>query len=523
MPLLRTPSRPLTGLLLGLTLAGFCVPNAPAQQKDKPQNQTPAKLNADPGILDSTKFDPHRPLAQELEASVPDGFTLIAVGDCITSRPLSQLRAKDAAFADVLALLASGDVTYGNMETSILDMREFSGYPYPGPEDMSLVADPGVAADMKAMGFDLVSRANNHALDWGMEGMRETNRWLNQAGIVWAGVGENQGLARAAQYFNGKQGRIAIVSMASTFRPGSDALPARDGAPGRPGVNALTVKRTIVVPAPAMQQLVALEHTLYPNFHETLKPEDAVNGVPKKLALLGTKFELGDAFTYRYEMDPEDLQGILRAIRQGKQNSDFLIATIHSHEPATSVAPEPPNDFEDKPAPFLRDLAHAAVDSGADAFFVTGIHHLGPIEVYKGKPIVYGLGNFFWSDIQEPVSADQYQAGRTMLAEALQHPERATDADLLNLENKGSFAGDPPFEAMIVKSVFDKGKLAELRIYPLDLGYGRKLSESGIPRPASPEKASKILQRLQTLSTPYGTKIQTQTVEGKPVGIIRAN
>jgi len=80
MPLLRTPSRPLTGLFLGLILAWFCVPNAPAQQKDKPQNQTPAKPNADPGILDSTKFDPHRPLAQELEASVPDGFTLIAVG-----------------------------------------------------------------------------------------------------------------------------------------------------------------------------------------------------------------------------------------------------------------------------------------------------------------------------------------------------------------------------------------------------------------------------------------------------------
>jgi poly-gamma-glutamate capsule biosynthesis protein CapA/YwtB (metallophosphatase superfamily) len=518
MSVFRMSCPPNTVFLVALLfVAGFPLP-ATAQQNDT------TKPTADPGILDQSKFDPRRPPGQELLPSVPDGFTLIAVGDCITSRPISQLQVKDTGFAEVLSILHAGDTTYGNMETSILDMRAFQGFPYPGPEDMSLVADPGVAADMKAMGFDLVSRANNHALDWGVEGMRETSRWLNQAGLVYAGVGETQGLARSAGYFNGNKGRIAIVSMASTFPPTSAALQARNAAPGRPGVNALSVKRTTVVPAVAMKKLLTLEHTLYPTLHEDLKPEDMVNAVPKKLSLFGTKFELGDTFTYRYEMDQEDLQGILWAIRQGKQNSDFLIATIHSHEPATSATPEPPNDFEDAPAPFLRELAEAAIDSGADAFFVTGIHHLGPIEVYKGKPILYGLGNFFWSDIQEPVSADQYQISRATLEQAFRHPERATDADLLNLENKQSFAGDPPFESMIVKSVFEKGKLAEIRLYPLDLGYGRKLTESGIPRPASPEKGSKILQRLRTLSAPYGTKIQIQTaVDGKPVGVIRAD
>jgi poly-gamma-glutamate capsule biosynthesis protein CapA/YwtB (metallophosphatase superfamily) len=519
MPLLPMPPRQLTWLL-----ALMCALPVAAQQQDKQQVEETAKPRADPGVLDSSKFDPHRPLTQELEASVPDGFTLVAVGDCITSRPLSQLKAKDTAFADVLSILSSGDVTYGNMETSILDMRDFHGYTYPGPDDVGLVADPGVAADMKAMGFDVVSRANNHALDWGVEGMRETSQWLNEAGIAWAGVGETQGLARAAQYFNGKKGRIALVSMASTFRPTSDALPAHNAAPARPGVNALAVKRTIVIPADAMRQLVTLEHTLYPAAREQPKPEDLINGIPKKLSVFGTKFELGDSFTYRYQMDLEQLHGILRAIRQGKQNSDFLIATIHSHEPATSVAPDPLNDFADSPAPFLRELAEAAIDSGADAFFVTGIHHLGPIQIYKGKPILYGLANFFWSDIQEPMPADQYQIAQSTLKEAFQHPEKATDADLVNLQNAQAFAGDPPFESMLVKSVFEKGKLAELRVYPIDLGYGKKLTESGIPRTASPEKAQKILQRLQTLSAPYGTKIQIQTLQGgMQVGIIRGN
>src|SRR3974390_372360 len=171
------------------------------------QDKTPVpKETADPGILDSSKFDPHRPLAQELQPSVPDGFTVVAVGDCITSRPLSQLSAKDPEFAQAISLLRSGDVTYGNMETSILDLREFHGYPYAGPDDVTLIAAPAVASDLKSMGFRIVSRANNHALDWGVNGMRETSRWLNEAGIAYAGVGETQGLARAAQYFNGAKG-----------------------------------------------------------------------------------------------------------------------------------------------------------------------------------------------------------------------------------------------------------------------------------------------------------------------------
>jgi poly-gamma-glutamate synthesis protein (capsule biosynthesis protein) len=270
-----------------------------------------------------------------------------------------------------------------------------------------------------------------------------------------------------------------------------------------------------------MKQLVAMEQKLYPNVPPSLKPDEMVNGLPKKLSLFGAKFELGDRFTYRYEMNSEDLQAILRAIRQGKQNADFLIATIHSHEPAASTAPEPPNDFADTPAPFVRELAQAAIDDGADAFFVTGIHHVGPIEIYKGKPILYGLGNFFWSDIQEPMPADQYESMRTMLQDAFQHPERATDADLVNLQNASAFAGDPPFETMIVKATFDKGKLSQLKIYPIDLGYGKKLSESGIPRMASAETAQKILQRLQQLSAAYGTKIQIQTETGRgPVGVV---
>jgi poly-gamma-glutamate capsule biosynthesis protein CapA/YwtB (metallophosphatase superfamily) len=51
-----------------------------------------------------------------------------------------------------------------------------------------------------------------------------------------------------------------------------------------------------------------------------------------------------------------------------------------------------------------------------------------PIEIYKGRPIFYSLANFFWSDIQEPLSADLYEQSQDLLAAALADPGRATEA-----------------------------------------------------------------------------------------------
>lgn len=78
------------------------------------------------------------------------------------------------------------DVTFCNMETLILEARSSKGCPQAecGCYNVSL---PEVASVSKTMGFNLVGRANNHALDWDVEGMRETSRALDIAGIVHAG------------------------------------------------------------------------------------------------------------------------------------------------------------------------------------------------------------------------------------------------------------------------------------------------------------------------------------------------
>jgi hypothetical protein len=235
-------------------------------------------------------FDPKRPLAAELEASVPDGFALAAVGDCIISRPLSQKRSRDAAFDGAVEILSGADATFGNLETSILDVRTFEGHPDTGEDDWGLTSVPAVAEDLAAMGFDLLGRANNHALDWGIAGMRETSRWLDAAGLVHAGVGENRGLARAPRYFESEQGRIALVSMASSYNASTAATPAHGSTSGRPGLNALRVERFTIVPPETMRALAGIDRSMR---EARGKTSEAKDDPPAELTLLETEFRLG--------------------------------------------------------------------------------------------------------------------------------------------------------------------------------------------------------------------------------------
>jgi len=75
---------------------------------------------------------------------VLDGFTLAAVGDCIISRPLSHYAAREPKFAESLNILKSADATYGNLETSLIDIRTFKGFPYTGVDDVPLLSEPGL-------------------------------------------------------------------------------------------------------------------------------------------------------------------------------------------------------------------------------------------------------------------------------------------------------------------------------------------------------------------------------------------
>lgn len=463
-------------------------------------------------------------------------FSLVTVGDLILDRPVAGLAHQGTfpswrAFADTLELLHGGDMTYGNLETTILNVRGFKGAPYSWDGDWTLSSEPAVAADLKAMGITLVSRANNHALDWGLEGMRETDRWVARAGLVAAGSGENLSEASSAAFVRTPAGEVALVSMASTFRPTTSALPVSAQAPyGRPGIDGLRSSASAVLDAASYEQVQRIACSF-----GDVRPCPAT----ASLDLFGTTARAAAAgeapFTYDYRVSRADVERIAAAVAAAKtEGARFVIVAIHAHEALTDEAP--PKSWQD-PAAFLRPLAHRMIDAGADAFVVTGIHHVAGIEIYGGKPIFYGIGNFFFSDIQEPLPADLYGsiANRAyglsnpdLLTRSFEHPGRITDADLTNIMNAaGPFAlKDAPaaqnrtFQSFVARSEFDRhGRIREIRLYPIDLGYGEKLTQSGIPRRAGDEVAGMVLDRIIALSQDRGVAIAKVRDGNRLIGV----
>lgn len=441
--------------------------------------------------------------------NIADGFTLVAVGDLIVTRPLT--KTQDADFGAVLKVLREADVTFGNMETNILDIRAFTGAPqaeYGGAYHVSL---PELGPDLRRMGFNLLRYANNHSLDWGVEGMRATCSVLDRNEIIYAGVGENLAQAGAARFLETARGRVALVSFASSFTPLSRACDAAGEAPGRPGLNGLRLTRSVVVPPEMLQSLRQLRDAL-PDSKPGGQPTPAAvsgttetqpdrNGDDRKstdIIVAGVRYKLGLQPGYNFEPDSRDVAEITRNVRRGKQFSDFLVVTNHGHQPG-NWSQEPP-DYE-------QALARMLIDAGADAYIVHGPHQLRGIELYKGRPIFYSIGNFVMDDLRTPVGADMFSVHR-------KDPRSDTDAEVTVAEMKAGFSDPVYYESIITVSRFEKNKLAQLRLYPIELGFAKRFANRGVPRLAAGSQAKAILERLQNLSQAFGTTIAIENNVG---------
>ncbi|RVP45354.1 CapA family protein [Sinorhizobium medicae] len=422
-----------------------------------------------------------------LETNVTHGFTLVAVGDLIVTRPLT--KGHHPGFSEIVEILRNADVTFGNMETNILDIRSFTGSPQAEHGGAYHVSLPDLAPDLKSMGFNMVSYANNHTFEWGVEGMRETCRALDQNGIVYAGVGENLAQASAARFLETPGGRVALVSCASTFTPMSRACDPAGAAPGRPGLNPLRVEEYIVVP-PAMFESLRQVRDALPNY-------GSGQSDPNRLGLAGATYKIGDQPGYSYLPNPADVADILRNTRQGKQFADFCIVTNHGHEPG---------NWSQQPPDYVQSFARQTIDAGADAYIVHGPHQLRGIEIYRGRPIFYSVGNFIMDDLRTPVGADMFTAyGKD--------PRTDTDAEVTLAEMAQGYESDAGFtdpifyESVVAVNRFEDNRLAELRLYPIELGHSERFANRGVPRLARGQQGRAILQRIQDLSEVYGTEI----------------
>ena len=316
--------------------------------------------------------------------SGPDAgdFTIALTGDSIITRRLSVY--KEAAFTKLIELIRGADVAFTNLEMLFHDYEPYamnqSGGTY-------MRAEPALAQELAWAGFDLVSRANNHTGDYGVDGMRLTTKYVAAAGLVQAGVGESLTEAREPQFLETSKARVALISVASTFPDHSRAGKSRGDIRGRPGLNPLRFETTYVTTPEGLEKL---RTALTEAGHGAGRGgRGAAPGGALSLNVFGTRVIVGDAPGVRTEPRKEDLDEIAAAVRSAAKQADYTIVTIHAHEGDRNRL---------VPAQFLVTFARAMVDAGADVFVGHGPHVLRGIEIYKGKPILYSLGDFIFQN-----------------------------------------------------------------------------------------------------------------------------
>ena len=137
-----------------------------------------------------------------------------------------------------------------------------------------------------------------------------------------------------------------------------------------------------------------------------------------------------------------------------------------------------------------------------DMYIGHGNHTMQGIEIYKGRPIYYNLGNF---------SVHRFGADDSGTTGTMTSIERG--------ETGNQWLQQPSNQrAYVTTNTYQDGVLQEIRIYPVDLGGDRRpWSRTNVPMTPSPEVAREILTQVQEYSRPFGTKI---SIEGG-VGVIR--
>jgi poly-gamma-glutamate synthesis protein (capsule biosynthesis protein) len=271
-----------------------------------------------------------------------DNVVLLGVGDIavMTYSPkwenlIRSIRGKESIFAKVSDMLNKADVAFCQLEIPLTDKSPFS-LPQARRADY---ARTETAYELKRAGFDVVSFASNHCMDWGLETFFDTINALEKAGLKVVGVGKNLEEARKPVFVESKGVKIAFLAYNSILPMGYWAT---DSRPGCAPLRAFTLYEQI-------------EHD---------QP-----GTPCRI----------HTFPHR-----QDLQAMISDIKNAKSKADIVILSLHW---GIHFIPAVLADYQ-------RDVAYAAIDAGADLILGHHPHILKPIEVYRDKVIFYSLCNF---------------------------------------------------------------------------------------------------------------------------------
>lgn len=201
--------------------------NRPSSASSSPQSSLPANggdpadpqqtpgESANPDTADGqTPTDPDEtPAASPVEEA--ETITIALVGDLLPASSVARLMDKhgyDYPYRESAHLLQAADITAGNLESAITvrgTPEADKEYVYRGPAD-SLPA-------MKEAGFDVLSLANNHSMDYGLVGLQDTMAALDEHGLKYMGVGHDESEAYAPAIIETKGFKVAFIGISNVI------------------------------------------------------------------------------------------------------------------------------------------------------------------------------------------------------------------------------------------------------------------------------------------------------------------
>jgi poly-gamma-glutamate capsule biosynthesis protein CapA/YwtB (metallophosphatase superfamily) len=361
---------------------------------------------------------------------------IAAVGDIMFGKHL-----KESPLYDILR---RSTVTTANLENPLTECE------VPADKLIALKSPPSAADHLPGLGLQVVSIANNHAMDYTAKGLLDTIENVTRTGVKIVGGGRNLAAALAPAVIEAGPLKIAFMGVACTLPAGSVA------SEKRPGIAPIRVYSTIAIDSAASEE------------------------------------QPGTSPFVHTRVVQDDLETVCGAIEEAKRSADLVIISIH-----WGVAAGWSAAFHGNLAEYQTPLGKALIDAGADMILGHHPHVIHGIEKYRGKPIFYSLGNFIFQYL------GGIQAERPKLSRPAP-PYRLEYVDLAFPHAKDSMVATISIEAQETKPP----KITGVEITPLKLG------NDGEPVESTPDEAEEILNRLRIYSQEFDTKIRITDQKG---------
>jgi poly-gamma-glutamate synthesis protein (capsule biosynthesis protein) len=414
-------------------------------------------------------------------------FDIFLAGDAMLVVPWSS--AVDDATLRLFAAMRGADVTILNLETVI---HNFEGYAQADSGGTWMRSSPEIASELSWAGVDMVAHANNHAFDYGSEGILQTVRHTEAAGLVISGSGHDLQRARAPGFVERSRRTVAHVSMASDFVPYGRASMSLQALAGRPGVNPLTIERrpSLTVPRWCARLAKAADSLLGRNTDRYAMPHFWKNGM---------EVTVGSNFRYRPgpRVNVADERGNIDAISEARRQADIVVVSIHAH----------------RQGGWLRSFAARAIDAGADVVVVHGPHEIRGIEIIGQRPVFLSLGGFAYQpDKVDPVPPEAYErVGMDYSASA-----RAVQGAWQPAARLASRRDT--YEGLAARVRFSGRGPEAVELLPIDLRYDDPGPHRGSPRLADVVMGRRLIGGVAELSRRFGTTIRYDSATN--IGVI---